>query len=456
VNFGQNVQSAVFDNCTFSMQNANTLISFTSPGANTAAQGIVFRKCTFTGGTSTSYLLNLSLAYGKITFEDCTFTNTTHTPLATITGNNVTFTRCSFTSGTTLVTGATYGTAFSFQPQGQCALTDCTITLGQVDTTELATQAAVALHTTSTGGTLRVARVTFRLASTVTNISTCPFVEMASYATVGYPGSSYEDVTVDFGGKTFGANAQGYGAVRVHGYVDVATTRPQYVAVRRLTLSNLTSGAVGNNGGRYLETEYADIRGLYTYRVTGDTAGVAQFVDWNYIFSTGTHITGAQLALMGSTSGGMWFNGSSGAYGTARVGVLTDLVTYDVTGTFSGPSLYQAGGILRTSTVISNGNNPAVQMVIACIAQDCVLVATASSANVVTVASDCTVSSCLVGNNGTNATVLNGSVSVSNTVVTGSRFLHVSGAAPVLGSNFTGGTNVVNQANVFVIGSVPL
>mgnify|MGYP000856752250 FL=1 len=185
VNFGQNVQSAVFDNCTFTAQGQNTLFAFSSFGANTASQGIVFRKCTFSGALTSAYLLDITSAMnaGFVQFEDCVFTNTSSSPLLRVLPGagsaKVKLVDCTLLTGTSAVTAGSYQQIITLCPAAGSTidLVRCRTTLGQLNTgagtvssLEFGGNNSTNASNVTGAGITTITDCTIELASTVTSL----------------------------------------------------------------------------------------------------------------------------------------------------------------------------------------------------------------------------------------------------------------------------------------------
>lgn len=466
VNFGQNVQSAVFDNCTFSMQNANTLISFTSPGANTAAQGIVFRKCTFTGGTSTSYLLNLVTAVtnGRITFEDCQVTNTTHSPIATITGwPFVTFVRTEFTTGTTCVSGTTTGNnafrAYSSSATGMVQFTDVSFNIGQVDSGANVAgnipfvclgddpntpQQLAGMSRVSTRG------LQINLLSTVTNLPTASLLSIQTAGSLSDVAGRHSEITLNLNAKTFTVNAQPGPLLWLGGGVDPVYSRPQRIEVDGVTFARATGAAVAATG-TYLGTQYALLRRLYTYAVQGVPA--TQYTSNQYQFGAGTQVETAFVAVFGSTVPPITLSGTNSAETRCQ---MTGLRVTGVFGTPGSDILRVSDAMVADSQIVSTSTGqPTVALVTRATITNSRVEGATNSTEVVRLSGDrLSITSCRVYNTGTAATVIDAAGVVAHACVVSNTLAHSSGSTPAVGTNVSSGTGAVVSNNVLIVGTV--
>lgn len=454
VNFGANVQSGLFENCTFSMQNANTLLSFTTPGASTAAQGIVFKKCTFTGATSTSYLLALSLGYGTVTFEDCTFTNTTHNPVVSTQAKGVTFVRCTFTSGTTFV-GGSYASTFAGNATsgGRLTVLDCTINLGQLNASTTATASSVVLGGPGGAGHVYARGLRCTVLSSVTGLPThAGLLELGSYGVVEAPASEYHDITLDCAGKAYVANstANPVHLVYILGYDNFSPSATAYTQVHGLEIANFPGAAASGEGGAILSMQYATVDGLRVWKAP-NTSLINQYMGYRqYYFQSNSTVRNARLIVfpcsgainavsadVTATFGSVYFNDVEIlAYGTHAAAVAR----------------FGAAELARVRLYVSNGaTGISAAQIVNGRAVNCTFGGTVDTVPVVQVDGTALLG-CTITNAGTQTAVINGITGpTTNVSLVGNYLHHTSGAAPTIGSDITGGTNTVNTGNQFTV-----
>lgn len=456
VNFGQNVQSAVFDNCTFSMQNANTLISFTSPGANTAAQGIVFRKCTFTGGTSTSYLLNLSLAYGKITFEDCAFTNTTHSPVVKTFAANVTFKNCVFTSGTSYVGTAGYGSVFLGGALQSLRLLDCVVNIGALNTSAVATDPAISLGSdASSSAPIYVRGLNCNVLASVTGLPTHQaLLDLGSRNVVEAPASEYHDITLDCAGKAYVANADpnpNY-LVSVYGYDNFSPSGTAYTKLNGLEIANYPSSAPtgAGEGGRILSTQFATLSGVRVWTKKPSSYTNAYAAYRQYYLQNGTTLRDSELLVFPCSAAGVSAISAGGSSSYCHI----EHTTFLCVGTFAyTPGSFEHCHLSDVHVRTLSGTNVATARIVTSRVVGGTFDGTTSSAPIVDIDTSAMTGS-QITNGGTYAVLIDcvGGAS-TNVALVGNQLYHISGSAPSIGGNITGGTNTVNTGNQLIVGS---